>query len=218
MRLQTGDWVALSPRFTPGWPWPEDSYGLDPLYGERGWCRGCGTPFGEQTGSLVLQGSKFPKADVWMPNWLFDVVCVSAPVATEIRNRFDVTLRAVHKPRTGPTGAQQLVPVRTAAPWYREEELAHAVRSRHARYNGGRTGATCPGCGRWKWLPVTEGEAPILAGPLSSDAHVIASPESFGDGLKSFRHLLFRRELGEMLVAANRRQWSVVEVDVVHLT
>lgn len=146
--LPTDDWVALSSRFTPGWPWPEDSYGLGPMYGDDGWCRGCGTPFGEQTGSLVMQGGKFSKAGVWMPNWLFDVVCVSALVADEIRGRFDVTLREVTKPRTGPTGVQQLIPVRTRDAWYQQHDLGRAVRSRHSRDSGAQTGATCARCGR----------------------------------------------------------------------
>ena len=90
------DWVALSPRFTPGWPWPENSYGLGPMYGDEGWCRGCGTPLSQQTGALVIQSNKFPTAEVWMPNWLYDVVCVSAQVAADISERFNVDLGDVH--------------------------------------------------------------------------------------------------------------------------
>jgi hypothetical protein len=210
--MQTDDWVGLSSRFTPGWPWPEDSYGLGPLYGDDGWCRECGTPLGEQTGSLVMQGSKFPTADVWMPNWLFDVVCVSARVADEIRGQFNVTLREVSKPRTGPTALQQLVPERTREAWYRPADLEEAVRSRHSQHSRGRTGATCPACGRWKWLPVSVGDLPMQAAPLDTRADVITSPESFGDGLMSFRHLLFRRALAELLVAANPKHWRVLEV------
>lgn len=209
---QTDEWVGLSSRSTPGWPWPEDSYGMSPLYGEHGWCRGCGTPFAEQAGYLVIQGHGFPKSDVWMPNWLFDVVCVSASLADEIRRTFQVTLREVHKPRTGPTGAQQLIPARTPRTWYRPQDLEQAIQSRHAKTSGAKTGATCRKCGRWKWLPSWVGETPIAPTTFSAGADLVASPESFGDGLKSFHHLLFRRALGELLVAANPKHWSLVEV------
>ena len=209
------EWVALSPRFTPGWPWPEDSYGLGPMYGDDGWCRGCGTPLADQSGALVMQGSKFPTAEVWMPNWRFDVVGVSERVADDISTRFDVEMRAVHKPRTGPTGAQQLLPALTAEPWHREDELGAAVLLRHTKHSGNRTGSTCETCGRWKWLPISEHEASISRNAIDGGADLIASPETFGDGLKSFRHLLFRRPLGEVLVAACPRNWTLVEVEVV---
>jgi hypothetical protein len=141
----------------------------------------------EQRGSLVVQGSKFPRADVWMPNWLFDVVCVSAAVAADIQKRFVVDLAEVHKPRTGATGTQQLLPARTAEQWHRPEDLTGAVRARHAPHYGDQVGSLCAGCGVWKWLPVSESDVPILGNALESSSDVIASPEVFGAGLVSFR-------------------------------
>jgi len=211
----TADWVALSPRFTPGWPWPEESYGLGPMYGDDGWCRGCGTPLVEQSGSLVIQGSKFPSAEVWMPNWLFDVVCVSARVADEINERFAVRLGEVHKPRKGPTGVKQLLPAQTLETWHPPDDLAAAVRARHGQHYGHQTGSSCDLCGRWKWLPVSENDVRIVGSALVSNSDVIASPEIFGDGLKSFRHLLFRRHLGEALMGASPRNWDIVEVTII---
>lgn len=184
------------------------------MYGDEGWCRGCGTPLGGQTGAIVIQGNKFPTAEVWMPNWLFDVVCVSARVASDITERFNVGLGDVLKPRGGLTGAKQLLPAQTVERWYRQDELARAVRARHSEHDGERTGSSCGRCGRWKWLPVTEGESPIAASAFASAFDVISSPEVFGDGLMSFRHLLFRRPLGEALVAASPRNWDLTEVEV----
>lgn len=163
MEEPTADWVALTPRSTPGWPWPEESYGLGPMYGDDGWCRGCGTPLVEQSGSLVIQGSKFPSAEVWMPNWLYDVVCVSAAVADEISGRFAVDLGEVHKPRKGQTGVKQVLATQTLEPWHQPHELADAVRARHGQHYGNRTGSSCDRCGRWKWLPINESDAPISA-------------------------------------------------------
>ena len=59
------------------------------------------------------------------------------------------------------------------------------------------------------------GDVPVRAGVLESAADVIASPESFGDGLASFHHLLFRRELAEALLASTPRNWRLVAVPVV---
>lgn len=33
------DYVEIVLRRNRGWPWPEDSWGLSPMYGEDGWCR-----------------------------------------------------------------------------------------------------------------------------------------------------------------------------------
>jgi hypothetical protein len=49
----------LSLKRNRGWPWPENSYGLTPLFGEDGWCRSCGVPRHPQTGSLILQRKSF---------------------------------------------------------------------------------------------------------------------------------------------------------------
>src|SRR5260370_5519256 len=64
------DFVHLSLRRNRGWPWPEDSWGLDSMYGETGWCHSCGTPLHEQSGSLTLQAggqSPAPRAGVAHP-------------------------------------------------------------------------------------------------------------------------------------------------------
>ena len=184
------------------------------MFGPEGWCRGCGTPLVEQSGPLVMQGRKFPTAAVWMPNWRFDVVCISAEMAPEVKNRFRVDLGDVHKPRNGPTGAKQLRVEVTSRAWYRPDDLSRAVLARHHRYEGERTGARCAACTRWRWLPVSESDAAIIGAAVVSERDVIASPEVFGDGLKSFRHLLFRRELGEYLLAAAPRMWSSTEVTI----
>ena len=184
------------------------------MYGDQGWCRGCGTPLVEQTGALVIQGSKFPTAEVWMPNWLYDVVCVSARVAVDITERFNVDVGDVLMPRGGPTGVKQVLAAQTVAPWHLPMELASAVRARHSEHDGERTGSSCGQCSRWNWLPVSEDEAPIAASAVVSTSDAIASPEAFGAGLTSFRHLLFRRPLGETLVAASPRNWNLIEVEI----
>jgi len=209
------EWVALTTRFTSGWPWPEDSYGMDPMFGSDGWCHSCGTALSVQSGPLTIQGSKFPTASLWMPNWQFDAICVAPELADGIRDRFSVELGEVHKPRGGATGVMQLLPAVTPEPWYEPRLLADAVHARHKANEGDRTGHRCDECDRWKWLPIGEGEVPIRSQALTTNDDVIASSEMFGDGFSSFRHLLFRRQLGEVLVAANRRSWSVVAVTVV---
>lgn len=47
------DLVMLYSRRNRGWPTAEASWGLTPMFGADGWCRGCGRPLREQTGSIV---------------------------------------------------------------------------------------------------------------------------------------------------------------------
>lgn len=207
------DWVALTTKFTPGWPWPESSWGLDPRFGPDGWCRACGTPLHEQTGPLTIQGSKFPTADVWMPNWSFDVVCVSAAVAETVSAGYRVRLSAVHQPRTGSTGVKQLIPEVTSTNWYDAALLKAVIPGKHPHDDA--AGSTCPSCARWRWLPLLEGDVPIRSAALARvRSDVISSPEWFGSGWSSMRHLLFRRALAEVLVGANPKHWSIVEVEL----
>jgi hypothetical protein len=42
------DFVQLDWKRNRGWPWPEDSWGLDSMYGPDGWCHACGIPLREQ--------------------------------------------------------------------------------------------------------------------------------------------------------------------------
>lgn len=209
-----GDWVALDFRFTPGWPWPESSYGLDPMYGEDGWCHECGTPLRPQIGPLTIQGSGFPKAEVWIPNWRYDSVCVSGSLAEQLREHFDVQMRDVHKPRHGATGVQQLIPSISERPWYAKRALSKVVLGRHSKDGDRQTGSLCPACGNFKWLPVNEDEVTINPESLETDADVVASCELFGAGKRSFRHVLFRRDLAELLVEANPRTFSIREVEM----
>lgn len=69
-------------------------------------------------------------------------------------------------------------------------------------------------CGHWKWPPISENDAPIVCTVLVSSSDVVASPETFVDGLKSFRHVLFRRHLGETLVGVSPRNWDLMEVTI----
>jgi hypothetical protein len=182
------------------------------MYGEDGWCHSCGTPNREQTGHLTLQGSGFPSAPVLIPNWQFNAICLDAATAADVANRFNVVMREVHKPRTGGTGVEQLLPGVTDEPWYDSDALRQAVTARHREHNGDTLGATCAECSRWRWLPVNEWEVAPRPASLVGPTDLIASPETFGDGFRTFRHLLMSRALGEALVGANPRTFSTRQV------
>jgi hypothetical protein len=150
-----------------------------------------------------------------MPNWLFDTVCISADMADDVSHTFRVELGEVHKPRQGDTGARQLLVNPTGSPWYTKKHLSRAVRERHKEHSERTTGSECRSCGQWKWLPVGEDVAPVQARALPTDADVMASPEVFGAGLGSFRHLLFHRPLAEFLHSKAKRDWDLREVSFV---
>ncbi len=163
----------------------------------------------EQNGPLTLESRGFPKSAVWTPNWRFDAICVSSEVADELTARFDIELRDVHRATTGSTEFKQVVPVHSSSDWYSHDNLANAVLARHSKYSGSNTGTTCVQCNRWKWLPITPRDALINIDSLPPSAHVASSHEVFGDGMSAFRLLAFRKELAEVLVAANPKTWNI---------
>jgi len=169
------DLVHLNLKRNRGWPWPEASWGLDPMFGEDGWCRSCGTPLREQSGPLILERKGLGKAHgAWVPNWRFDTVCVATPHIERVRNDFRVELREVAWPRTSGDGsvAQIVIPT-TDTPWFDPAELRTMAIQRH-----GTDGAECPTYGVWRWMPMTFALLPPpKPDPSWEIADMIASPE-----------------------------------------
>lgn len=202
------EYVQLYWKKNRGWPWPEDSWGLTPMFGEDGWCHSCGVPNREQTGSIIL-GRKGMKAEgAWVPYWRYDAICLAGDVAREVDARFDVELKDVEWHGASPGQAKQIVVPSWGEAWFDPEELKAKTIERH-----GRDGATCPECGVWRWLPLVFGMLPPLRiTPPLGNVDIAASPEWFGDGWKAFRQILVRRELAELIAAASPKDFKVQPV------
>jgi hypothetical protein len=209
------DFVELSPKRNRGWPWPEDCWGLTPMYGEDGWCRSCGVPRRSQCGSLVLQRKSFKVHGAWMPYWQYDAICLEAALADEIAGRFRVDLIDVEWHASSAGHAKQIVAPTVGDVWFDPDELRKRALAQH-----GTPGAACPDCGMWRWLPL--GFEPTLPGrkqvlpplrevPEFEHFDVIASPEWFGDGMSAFRQILVRRDVASMISAASTRDFRIVE-------
>jgi hypothetical protein len=210
VNTEHSEFVELRLKRNRGWPWPESSYGLDPMFGEDGWCHSCGVPKKPQPGPIILQRKGFAKpTGAWMPYWSYDVYCLDRLLAEQVKERFAVELREVHWPKKGPDGSAWQMVVPTVGPeWFPEKQLRERVIAKHSV-----AGATCPECGVWRWLPLGFDDLPALqVGLTSLDVDVAASPEWFGDGLKAFRQVLMRRELAELLAAASPRDFKVKPV------
>jgi hypothetical protein len=213
------DFVDLAPKRNRGWPWPEDSFGLTPMFGEDGWCHSCGVPRREQTGSLVLQRKQFKTTGrVWMPEWLFDVVCGEREFAESLAAEYRLEWRDVEWRGEPPVVASQLVVPVVGERWFDPDELGARTTEAH-----GKAGAECPECGVWRWLPLGFTPLPpmsevvfppLLDIPELDAVDVAASPEFFGDGMQAYRLLLFRRELADALVAASPRDFEIVTPSV----
>jgi hypothetical protein len=89
-----------------------------------------------------------------------------------------------------------------------------AVLARHREFEGERTGARCRKCDIWRWLPISRGEVPIDQAMLSGGGPVLGSKEFSGDGHQSFRHLVFRRDLADILVVAYPKVWRPHDIQV----
>ena len=199
------EYVELYVKRDRGWPWPEESWGLTPMFGEDGWCHTCGVPRHAQTGSIVLQRKGLTVKGAWVPNWLFDVFCLESSLAEKVGSIFDLDLRPVARPRTSPGAAMQIVVPTVGKSWFDEDLLRAQAIAEH-----GVSGAACPECGVWRWMPLLfDTLPPLQIVPGLGGVDIAASPEWFGDGLKAFRKILVRRELAELLVAASPRDFKI---------
>ena len=198
------DYVRLHLKRNRGWPWPDESWGLAPMYGEDGWCRSCGVPMRTQCGDLVLRRSG-PRDGAWVPNWRFDAICLSQPLADTVRGQFDVELRSVAWRGKEGAPAFQIVAPSVGDEWYDPDELRQATVAAH-----GTPGARCDACGIWRWMPLAGGALPSRRIDLDAESGlgVVASPEWFGDGLQAFRELRVRRGLAELLAQASPRDFA----------
>lgn len=200
------EYVAITLRRNRGWPWPEDSWGLTPMFGEDGWCRICGVPMHEQTGSIVLQRSGLSTiAGAWVPYWQYDVYCLEATLAAEAAARFGVELRPVEWPRSPAGEVKQIVIRSTAHPWFNPREIAERVSRVH-----GEASEYCGACGLKRWLPVGMVDLPVPPPTtFAADPAVVASPEWFGAGAQSFRQILWRSDFADFLVAASPKDFMI---------
>lgn len=97
----------------------------------------------------------------------------------------------------------------TAEAWFDPDELRAAAVAEH-----GVAGATCAECGVWRWMPLAFEMLPALRISASwAEADIVASPEWFGAGMRSFREILVRRQLAEILAAASPKDVKVRKLD-----
>ena len=207
MGVEMTDHVWLSLRRNRGWPWPEESWGLSPMFGEHGWCRSCGLPLVTQNGSIVLRPRGMAPEGAWVPNWRFDAICMEGSLAEIAGSQFDLETRQVEWRGAQLRNASQIVAPSVGQMWFDPDDLRQAAVSRH-----GVDGALCADCGTWRWMPLAFEQLPALQDiPGLEDVDIAASPEWFGDGMKSFRQILVRRKLAMLLVSGSPRDFSMVE-------
>jgi hypothetical protein len=146
----------------------------------------------------------------WIPNWRFDAICLEESLARKIATEgFAVDLRDVAWEGPPPGSASQIVAPTVGKAWFDAEELRARAEDRH-----GVAGTTCSSCGTWRWMPMTYSLLPPVTGEVlsSSQEDVIASPEWFGDGCQSYRQVIVRRRLAELISAESPRDFRVQEL------
>lgn len=202
------EYVELYLKRNRGWPWPEDSFGLTPMFGIDGWCHSCGVPKHAQTGSIVLQRKSLKVEGAWVPNWQFDVICLGSQLAGELSEQFNLQILPVDWHPSAPGDASQIVISSVGSQWFDHAELRDRMIARH-----GVPGATCAECGVWRWMPMGfDLLPPLRIEPELGDSAIAASPEWFGDGLLAFRQILVRRDLADLLASASPRDFKVQNV------
>lgn len=200
-------YTEITLRRNRGWPWPEDSWGLTPMFGEDGWCHSCGVPSRTQIGSVVLLRSGLTVTGGWVPNWRFDVYCLARPIAQEAAARFGIGLRPVTTPSGQPLEADQIVIPTSMHAWFDPADLERVIRPVHPE-----VAETCPECNITRWMPVGMDVLPPPSPEvLAARPPVIASPEWFGSGKQSFSQILWRQDLAEFLLAASPKDFRLGE-------
>lgn len=200
------EYVWLIEERNRGWPWPDDSWGLSPMFSPGGWCPGCGMPLRDQVGSLVLRRKGFQRASgAWLPYWRYDAICVEQPLADRLARQFDLEFRPVVWRGDSPGEASQIVVPSVGESWFDPIELAAAAEAEH-----GESGASCVECHRWRWMPVPAQKLPPLRiVPGLADADIAGSPEWFGSGWSSFREFLVVRDLADAIATASPRDFTI---------
>jgi hypothetical protein len=139
----------------------------------------------------------------WVPNWLFDVICIDGNLADRLSQEFNAELREVEWRGQSIGEARQLVVPSAADDWFDHDATSRAATQAH-----GTPGSVCSGCGTWRWMPLTFEQLP--APKLEQESigrDIIASHEWFGDGWKSFRKILLRTELATVIADASPRDF-----------
>jgi hypothetical protein len=199
------NYVEIVLRRNRGWPWPEDSWGLTPMFGGDGWCHACGVPKHEQTGSIVLQRKGLKVEGAWVPNWQFDAYCLATAVAAKAAERFGIGLMPVVAPGGVPLEASQVIITSSRVPWFDASDITGPISAIH-----GKSSETCPVCGVTRWLPVgMDVLPPPPAALIDDEPAVFASPEWFGAGKQSFRQILWRRDVADFLVRSSPKDFKV---------
>lgn len=203
------EWVMLWLNRNRGWPWPEDSYGLSPMYGDDGWCRSCGVPRGEQVGPMALQRKGTSAArGAFMPYWRYDSLCVDEHLAEAMIKDFGVSFRPVVWARGADSHIVQMVIPVVGTSWYDQS----ALRSEATRQFGG-AGVACLECGTWRWMPLFATELELQSeDAVRYEGPIMASPEWFGAGHQSARHILIRRKLAEFVVEHSPRDFRIEQL------
>lgn len=203
------NYVEIILRRNRGWPWPESSWGLTPMYGQEGWCHVCGVPRHPQTGSVILQRKGLKIEGAWVPNWQFDVYCMAQPIAKAAQEQFGIGLRPVTSVGQAPLDASQIIIESSPGPWFNTEDLERVIRPIH-----GDSFETCTECGITRWMPVgMDVLPPPPAGVLAPEPPVLASPEWFGAGKRSFRQILWRRDVADFLLENSPKDFKIQELN-----
>jgi len=203
------DFVRLDLKRNRAWPWPEDSWGLDSMYGPDGWCRSCGIPLHEQTGPLTLQARGMsPVQGAWVPNWRFDTICVESTLGARLSNVYRLEMRPIAWYRNVKGQALQIVVPTVEPAWFDSDALRRAAVARH-----GTAGQDCPECGVWRWMPLSSKQLPpVRSSKRWDDYDVVASPEWFGDGAQSYHEVFVRRALAHAIASASPKDFKVTEI------
>ena len=191
--LASAKWLELMANWHHGYPQPdEDVFGyLEGTYDLSEYCRECGTGLKQRAPFQMKGEPKWGRNGILQLNWTFDEYFVTPEVLVTVFEPHGVGYKEVLNTReTELKSVVQLVV---------EREINIVTE--------GLPAETCARCGRVKYLPVTRGPSPALAGEPAG--HMVKTREYFGSGGSAHKGVLISQDLANALASENVRGASV---------
>lgn len=196
--IANAELLELMPDWHQGFPQPnQDVFGyLEATYDLSEYCRRCGVGLKQKAPFQLEAEPKWGRNSILQLNWIFDEFFVTPEVWKRVFEPHGVGCRPVVS-----TIGTELKTVVQLAPTQEADVVTE-----------GLAFETCAVCKAIKYVPVTRGPFPPLAG--RPEGNMIKTRQFFGSGAAASKRVLISRSLARALAASNVRGASTRPVAV----
>jgi hypothetical protein len=191
--IQAAKWLNLVSDWHHGYPQPnEDVFGYrEATYDLSEYCPQCGVGLKQKAPFQMKAEPKWGRNGILQLNWIFDEYFVTPEVWTTV---FEP--RGIHCRQVLSIGGSEL---KTVVQLVVEQEIDIVTE--------GLRNERCARCGRVRYVPITKGDFPPIAGEPA--AHMAKTKQFFGSGASATKAVLISHELSLVFAAENVRGASM---------